>query len=366
MLVFFFHTPSHARPAQATWKEKILQLDFVGAVLVMGSITSYILGLQYGGQSRPWNSSTVIGLLVGFVVMTMVYIVWEMFQGERAMNVPRLVRVLRSCWILANFGAKQFKHRYIWVSCCFQFFFAGSYFIILYYLPIYFQSVFGVSAIGSGVRNLPLIILLIVGSIGQGVVLAKVPYPTPFMLVGAALGTISCGLFYTMGVDTSAGKWIGYQILSGFAVGGAFQITIMFVQINSKHEDMSAATAMIFCEYSPFSTYTSSHDKIVFQMVGGSFTITAAQSAFNNVMVSKLAATAPGINPSTVLATGASQIRQAFTAAQVPLVVNAYMAGIKVVFAISIGTFGMAFLLACLAGMKKLHAEDLKNVGGAA
>ena len=101
-------------------------------------------------------------------------------------------------------------------------------------------------------------------------------------------------------------------------------------------------------------------------MLGGSFTITAAQSAFNNKMISKLAARAPGIDPATVLATGASQIRTAFTAAQVPLVVEAYMTGLKVVFAIAIATFGMAFLFGCGAGMKKLHVEDLKNVGGAA
>ncbi len=101
-------------------------------------------------------------------------------------------------------------------------------------------------------------------------------------------------------------------------------------------------------------------------MIGWSFTITAAQSAFNNIMTSRLAATAPNINPATVLATGASEIRNVFTAAQVPLVVDAYMAGLRVVFAIAIGTFGAAFVLACGAGMKKLHAEDLKKVGAAA
>ncbi|KAK4941626.1 hypothetical protein LTR10_018503 [Elasticomyces elasticus] len=333
VLLFFFHTPTHAQPAKASWKEKVLQLDLLGAALVIGLITSYILALQYGGQTMAWKSSTVIGLLVGSVVITIVWVIWEIYQGERAMIIPRL-----------------FKQRFVWVSCCYQFFFAGSYFLILYYLPIYFQSVYGVSAIGSGVRNLPLVIMLIVGTISQGFLLAKLEYPTPFMLVGAAFSTVSCGLFYTLGTDTSTGKWVGYQTLSGIAVGGAFQVAIMVVQINSRHEDMSAATAMIF----------------FFQMVGGSFTITAAQSAFNNKMIAKLASTAPDIDPATVLATGASQIRTAFTAAQVPLVVEAYMTGLKVVFAIGIATFGMAFLFACGAGKKKLHAEGLKNVGGAA
>lgn len=35
---------------------------------------------------------------------------------------------------------------------------AGSFFILLYYLPIYFQSVDNVSASESGIRNIPLVL----------------------------------------------------------------------------------------------------------------------------------------------------------------------------------------------------------------
>jgi hypothetical protein len=69
----------------------MLQMDFVGAALMMGLIISYILALQYGGQTHAWNSSVVIGLLVGFVLITAVFVAWEIFQKERAMVVPRLV-----------------------------------------------------------------------------------------------------------------------------------------------------------------------------------------------------------------------------------------------------------------------------------
>lgn len=101
-------------------------------------------------------------------------------------------------------------------------------------------------------------------------------------------------------------------------------------------------------------------------MIGGSFCLSAAQSGFNNRMISTLASTAPGINPATVLATGATQIRSAFTSAQVPGVVAAYMAGLKVVFAITVGTFGFACLIGLCGTWKRLHATDLKNAGGAA
>lgn len=57
----------------------------------MGMIICYLLALQYGGQTHPWNSGTVIGLLVGFALLLIIFIAWEIFQKDRAMIVPRLV-----------------------------------------------------------------------------------------------------------------------------------------------------------------------------------------------------------------------------------------------------------------------------------
>jgi F0F1-type ATP synthase assembly protein I len=87
----FFKTPNNAKPAQATFKEKMLQMDFIGAALMMGLIISFILALQYGGQTHPWKSSIVIGLLVGCFAILVVFVAWEIYQKERAMIVPRLV-----------------------------------------------------------------------------------------------------------------------------------------------------------------------------------------------------------------------------------------------------------------------------------
>ena len=66
-------------------------MDLVGAALMMSLIVSYMLALQYGGQTHSWKSSQVIGLLVGFVAIVAVFVVWELYQKERAMIVKRLV-----------------------------------------------------------------------------------------------------------------------------------------------------------------------------------------------------------------------------------------------------------------------------------
>jgi MFS family permease len=90
VVIFLFTT--NLQPTKASTKEKLLQMDPVGVILMMSLIISYILALQYGGQTHAWNNSTVIGLLVGFGLMLPAFIAWEIYQKERAMIVPRLVR----------------------------------------------------------------------------------------------------------------------------------------------------------------------------------------------------------------------------------------------------------------------------------
>lgn len=91
VVLFFFKAPASAVPAKATLMEKMIQMDFAGAGLMMALIISYILALQYGGQTHPWKSSEVIGLLIGVVLISVAFVFWERYQKERAMIVPRLV-----------------------------------------------------------------------------------------------------------------------------------------------------------------------------------------------------------------------------------------------------------------------------------
>lgn len=90
----------------------------------MGGIISFILAVEYGGQKKPWNSSTVIGLFVGFGLIWATFVAWEYYNNDRAM-----------------FQRAVISKRWVWMPSVFQFFFAAPYFVLLYYLPIYFQSV---------------------------------------------------------------------------------------------------------------------------------------------------------------------------------------------------------------------------------
>jgi hypothetical protein len=78
-------------------------------------------------------------------------------------------------------------------------------------------------------------------------------------------------------------------------------------------------------------------------------------------MVSELLKIAPDIDPQVVIGTGATQIRHVFSADQVPAIVLAYMAGIKVTFALTVGLIGATCLLNPFIPWKRLPAQGLQT-----
>lgn len=234
IILLFFTTPPSAVPVKATLFEKFLQMDPLGIVLVMGATVSYILGVQYGGQADPWDSSKVIGLLVGFVLIVIAWALLQYFQGERGM-IPRHIIKMRTVYVMSTFA----------------FIFAGSFFVAIYYLPIYFQSIHNTTPTQSGVRNLPMIIAVTIATIMSGGLVTATGYYQPLLLGGSALACIGSGLLYMLEVDTSTGKWIGYQIIAGFGWGLAFQIPMIAVQGSVDPKDLASATGVLLCKSHP-------------------------------------------------------------------------------------------------------------------
>ena len=82
--------------------------------------------------------------------------------------------------------------------------------------------------------------------------------------------------------------------------------------------------------------------------IGGTFLIAVAQSGFVNQLIRKLSSTAPSVDPNLVTATGATALREVFSGSDLDGVIRAYAWGIKVAFAITIATGGIAaFISLC-------------------
>lgn len=218
---------------KTTTKEAFLNMDLVGAGLVIVTLVCYLLPLQWGGITKPWRSADIIGLLVGFGLLLVVFVLHQTWLGERAMMVPRLV-----------------KHRRTFTLALFNFFMAGSFFTFVYYLPIYFQVIGGYSAIGSSVQNLSLIVGSTIFGIVGGVFMVQVGYFHVFLLGGAFLAALGEGLLCSLTTQLDTGKYVGYQLLVGVGAGVCFQAPVMVGQAFSKPADVAGTTAILLCEYS--------------------------------------------------------------------------------------------------------------------
>jgi hypothetical protein len=208
-------------------------MDAIGVILMLGSLLAYGLAMQQGGQSRSWGSSEIIGLLVGFPVIMAAFIAWEYVLGRRAMLDLDLV-----------------SKKTVGVSGLFAFFFAGSYFVVIYYLPLYFQSIHGRSALGSGVDNLPLIISATVAALAAAGAVTRYSNAKLWVEVaGAVVALVGAGLLFSLQRDTSTGKWIGYQIVGGLGWGASFQLPIIIAQSAASASDLPSVTAIILCKY---------------------------------------------------------------------------------------------------------------------
>ncbi|KAF2221582.1 DNA repair protein RAD50, partial [Elsinoe ampelina] len=313
IILFFFQTPKRAKILQATWKEKMLQLDLSGTFLLTASIVCLVLALQWGGTTKTWGNRDVIGTLVGFVLIMIIFGINEYFVRDRALFTPKLM-----------------NNKTIILMCVFITLTGGGFFTLLYYLPIYFQSIDGVSAAMSGVRNLPLILAVSLFSIVSGVVITITGHYAPVLAIGASLTTIGAGLLYTWDIGTPTAQWIGYQLLPGIGVGLTLQIPVIVGQSIVDPEDVSSVTAII----------------LFFQTVSGSIFVAVAQSLFTNRIVAYTAQNIPDLSPAQVISTGASELRHVFFGEQLQGVLRAYMAGLKDAYALVIPLAGLGAVVA--------------------
>ena len=173
-------------------------LDLVGFVLISGGVLMFLLGLQYGGNQFAWDSSVVIGLIVGGVVTFLLFLAWEYSQGDAAM-VP---------WAMLRSGI-------IRAAAITNFFNYGVMLVADYYLAIYFQSVLDNTPLESGVHMLPTTLSMLLSIVLAGGLTQATGYYLPMPIIGSCIAAIGYGLLSTLSPTTSTARWIGYQILYG-------------------------------------------------------------------------------------------------------------------------------------------------------
>ncbi|KAG8837193.1 hypothetical protein FRC18_009818 [Serendipita sp. 400] len=190
-----------------------LNLDWIGAILSLGMVTTLILPLQWGGIEREWNDRLVIILFVISGILFIAFGFWEYRQGSDKALMP-ISMLLNRTQLAGGFA---------------MFFFMATHLNAIYHIPFYYQSK-GRSASQSGVDLLPYVLAMVVGSLGSGAIAKRTGRYWPFLMVGPVVAASASGVMFTITAHTKSSTLIGYQIWLGLGVGIVFQLPLLAIQ----------------------------------------------------------------------------------------------------------------------------------------
>jgi hypothetical protein len=105
-----------------TLRQKLVAFDWPGTAALLPAIICLLLALQWGGNKYAWRSSQIIGLFVGFGLLIIIFIYIQLRRGEDATLPPRIL-----------------SQRSLAFGCGVSLGNGSCFFILVYYIPIWFQ-----------------------------------------------------------------------------------------------------------------------------------------------------------------------------------------------------------------------------------
>ncbi|KAF7345295.1 Major facilitator transporter-like protein [Mycena sanguinolenta] len=307
-------------------RQDILQqarrLDFLGAIMVAGAVTSLVIALQWGGNTKSWGDKDVIICFVFAGVLTAVYVAWEIHLGETAMTPTAIFRS-RSIWAIMG---------YCWLS-------RFSMLIFSYYIPIFYQAVRHRSATDSGLDLLPFMLSVVITLIINGQISGKTGYVWPFLVVAPVFLGIGSGLLYLLNTSSSSGKIIGFQIIAGIGVGMGMQNPMLALQVEFRDAPRLIAQALSMGSFSQF--------------LGGTLGLGIAEPVFASELSKYLLKYAPEA-PAAVVKESPTAIYTELPAAMIPGVVRSYNAALRIVYVLGVPAAGLGLLAAVFIKNEKI------------
>jgi hypothetical protein len=91
VILIFFKAPERSTQAYSL-SEKFSKFDPIGTIFFIPAVICLILALQYGGTKYSWKDARVIGLLVIFGLLSVIFIVIQAWKKDNATLPFRIIR----------------------------------------------------------------------------------------------------------------------------------------------------------------------------------------------------------------------------------------------------------------------------------
>ena len=234
------------------------RVDFLGAFLLVVTVTSLLLGLNTGGNQLPWSHPLVVAALVVSVLALGLFIWVE--SNPRIVPEPVIPVTLIG------------RTRTILCACLTNWFATMASFLALYFVPLYLQAILEYSSSAAGLRVIPFAVGTSVGSLGVGYIMRSTG--RYYWLMVATMVSFVLGIALLCTFDRNTPSWTTYVYVSpiGLGYGGMLTITLVAMISAAAHENQAVITAASYA----------------FRSTGSTIGITVASSIFQNILTQKL------------------------------------------------------------------------------
>ncbi|KFY16284.1 hypothetical protein V492_01460 [Pseudogymnoascus sp. VKM F-4246] len=224
IIAFVLHLDTPKTPVVAG----LLAVDWLGSITIAGATVMFLLGLTFGGVIHPWDSPIVVCLIVFGILLFVVFLLIE--------------------WKVAKYPImplEMFENPSNIASLLGVFFHGMMMIIGSFFMPLYFQSVLGATALLSGVWMLPLALSLSFCSAGTGAYISATGRYMDCIRAAFAISVLGFGLLYDLPLGKTWSKIVIYQIICGLGVGPNFQSLLLALQNQVKPHHYATVTATL-------------------------------------------------------------------------------------------------------------------------
>lgn len=180
---------------------------------------------------------------------------------------------------------------------------------------------------------------MVLASIVTGVLIRRLGYYNPFMILGICFMSVGAGLLNTLQIHTSEAKWIGYQIVYGLGSGLASQAPNLAAQTVLPKSEVATGICLMFFA----------------QLLGGATFVSVGQNILNNQLAERLASVR-GFNLDMIQNNGVTSLTN-FSEPLRKTVLMAYNQSLQRVFMVGLILVCPSMLGAMAMEWRSMHKE---------
>jgi len=201
------------------------KIDYLGATAIVAGVSSLLLYLNWAGEKYGWTSPTALAFVAVSVAMTVAFVFIELRATEPIIPM------------------QLFKNPIFSVANAFGFLIGFALFGGAIYLPLYLQTVKGMTPTESGLGMLPMVVGTFSMSIISGQLITRTGKYKIYPIIGAGILLVALYLLSTLHVTTPYWQIAIYAFLFGVGLGLAMMTIMTPVQNAVSPRDIGTATS---------------------------------------------------------------------------------------------------------------------------